>query len=781
MSKRSLRALLAQRLIVVVLLPWLVIVPVVLLIFMPQSQRQSELAQHALARNITAQAHDYLRQAEASLDSLADRLQHEHFDARQRSVLLDTYADASVIFSAIYLVDAAGRIEAVGLPKLARAAAPDLRGKAFAPQTLLARASKSDQALWSNGFTSPNDGSLAIARVMPLPRSTLIGELNVDYSLQGLADRIGQDSLLQIYLLDQQNNVVAGHPKLTESATLDVSELPMVQRARQGATSAPVDFRLGGRELSGEASLLAGTEWLMLVAQPRTQARLLERQSLQQLLVITLIALLVTLPIALLTARALSKRFRIFIAQMLKIAKGNYGLKLADTQIKEIDLLSEHLRLMVNAIKQRELAMVLSADELRISEERLLATLNLTPNVAVQWYDIQGRILMWNHASETIYGFSAAEAVGKTIDQLFYTPEQFSDFLQILRGMRRDETVGPYAATFQRRDGSLGYLLSTTFCIPGELDEPQFACMAIDITEQKIAEHSLQEINQTLEQRVAERTSELTRSNHELMEAMQTLQHTQGELLRSEKLAALGAMVAGIAHELNTPIGNSVMAASTLQDHSKTLAAEIRKGALRRSTLDKFVEHNQTATDILIRNLYRASELISSFKQVAVDQTSEQRRTFRLLELVNEILLTLHPTLKKTPFSVEVDVPEGLWLESFPGPLGQVLVNLINNAITHGFEGLSQGCIWINARACESDWVELAFSDNGTGIPAENLQRVFDPFFTTRLGQGGSGLGLNITHNLVSGILGGSLTVTSELGQGTCFILRLPVVAPAGQ
>ena len=775
MTKRSLRALLAQRLVVVVLLPWLVIVPVVLLVFVPQSQRQNEQEQHALARNIAAQSRDYLLHAQAALEGLARRLQDTPLTPGQRAALLDTYADAAVIFSAIYLLDGQGNIQAVGYPVALRKAAPELLGKAFVPEA--ARA----WGKWSNGYRSPSHEGLAIARRIALQDGLLLGELNVEAALKGLAARMGHDSPVQLFLLDQQNQLVAAYPALTRPGGSEPDWLPIVRQAREQGDSSALDFTLAGQPLRGVASQLADTEWLLLVARPHSQTGLLQSQSLQQLLVMTLIALLITVPIALLTARALSKRFRRFIAQLLKIAKGNYGLKLADTQIAEIDLLSEHLRLMVNAIKQRELAMVLSADELRISEERLLATLNQTPNVAVQWYDSKGRVLMWNKASEAVYGYSAAEAVGKTIDQLFYTPAQFSDFLDMLRRMRRDQTVGPYEASFQRRDGRLGYLLSTTFCIPGELNEHQFACMDIDITEQKMAEQALQEVNQTLEQRVDERTAALTQTNHELKQAMQTLQHTQVELLRSEKLAALGAMVAGIAHELNTPIGNSVMAASTLQDHSKTLATEIRNGALRRSTLDKFIEHNQTATDILIRNLFRASELISSFKQVAVDQTSEQRRTFRLLELVNEILLTLHPTLKKTPFTVEVDVPEGLWLESYPGPLGQVLVNLINNALTHGFDGYAQGGIWINARALDREWIELAFSDNGCGIPEDNLQRIFDPFFTTRLGQGGSGLGLNITHNLVSGILGGSLSVSSVPGQGTCFVLRLPLVAPGGQ
>ena len=291
-------------------------------------------------------------------------------------------------------------------------------------------------------------------------------------------------------------------------------------------------------------------------------------------------------------------------------------------------------------------------------------------------------------------------------------------------------------------------------------------------------ESDYRELNASLEQRINDRTEALRQSNSELSSAMQILQHTQSELVQSEKLAALGALVAGIAHELNTPIGNSLMAASSLQDFSREVASAISDGTLKRSALESFLADNQTASDILIRNLRRASELISSFKQVAVDQASAQRRQFHLDEVVSEILITLGPSLKKTPYRVVNQVQLHEELDSYPGPLGQVLVNLINNALLHAFHDREQGCIELRGQTLHGDWLELQVCDDGIGIADEHLPRIFDPFFTTRLGQGGSGLGLHIVHNLVSGVLGGKLGVRSQLGQGTCFTLRLPRVAP---
>jgi signal transduction histidine kinase len=288
-----------------------------------------------------------------------------------------------------------------------------------------------------------------------------------------------------------------------------------------------------------------------------------------------------------------------------------------------------------------------------------------------------------------------------------------------------------------------------------------------DITAKHRSEQEILQLNATLEQRVDQRTQELTNTLNQLTAA-------QAELVRSEKMSALGAMVAGIAHELNTPIGNSLTVASTLQDHSANFLAEMGKG-LTRSKLDEFVQNTQQGTSILMRSLHHAAELVSSFKQVAVDQTSVNRRVFRLRETLNEILLTLGPTLRKTTHTVECLVPEDIALDSYPGPLGQIITNLINNALVHAFEGRQNGKIVITATLTQPGWVDIAVRDDGLGIPQAHLDKVFDPFFTTKLGKGGSGLGLNIVYNLVTTSLGGRVQVVSTSGQGACFTLSLPL------
>jgi signal transduction histidine kinase len=271
----------------------------------------------------------------------------------------------------------------------------------------------------------------------------------------------------------------------------------------------------------------------------------------------------------------------------------------------------------------------------------------------------------------------------------------------------------------------------------------------------------------------------LRRAHRELQDMVGTLAKAREDIVRNEKLAGLGAMVAGIAHELNTPIGNSLMAATTFEmqtdDIGQHLASE---GVITRKEFEHYIQNARLSVNILSRNLHRAADIVTNFKQVAVDQTSSQRRSFLLAEVVAGNVLTLQPTIKRTPFVIKQHVPEDLMMESYPGPLGQVITNLINNAIVHAYDGRSEGLIAVTAQLSAQGWVTLGVEDHGVGIRREDVPRIFDPFFTTKLGVGGSGLGLNIVHNIVTEVLGGTISVSSELGGGTRFTLTLPMSAP---
>jgi PAS domain S-box-containing protein len=291
-----------------------------------------------------------------------------------------------------------------------------------------------------------------------------------------------------------------------------------------------------------------------------------------------------------------------------------------------------------------------------------------------------------------------------------------------------------------------------------------FVTTYTDITKQKQAELALSHANIQLEKNVADRTSEL--------------RHTQDDLIRSEKLASLGSLVAGVAHELNTPIGNSLLTSSTLREKTMTFSRLVGGGLVRKSDLTLFLSDAEHASELIERGLASAANLISSFKQVAVDQASSKRRLFQMDKVCSDVIATMMAKIRHAGLNIELKIPANIELDSYPGPLDQVISNLVENSILHGQHGQSGGHIVISARPVETEFVELCFSDNGVGIPEENLQRIFDPFFTTKLGRGGSGLGLNIVYNIVTSVLGGKIIVQSVEGKGASFLLTLPLKAP---
>lgn len=380
-----------------------------------------------------------------------------------------------------------------------------------------------------------------------------------------------------------------------------------------------------------------------------------------------------------------------------------------------------------------------------------------------------------NEAWECQFGLSRESALNRDIAEAGFW-KTAEDCTQLLAAVESSGELRDYEVWRKRGDGDL--ILCSVSARLFEVGGDNLLLLAeMDISEKRRHEEAIHDLNVSLEYRVEQRTAELRAANERLSETLGHLQRAQDELLRTEKLAALGSLVAGIAHELNTPIGNSLMVASAFGDQTKVVNQAMAAG-LRRSQLEGYLADAREASDQLQRNLHRASELINSFKQVAVDQTSSQRRQFNLAEVVSELMLTLKPMLKKTPYHVDCEEIPSLVMDSYPGPLGQVLTNLIQNAILHGFEGASQGRVLLQVRTLDSQQVELKVIDNGKGILPAHLGRIFDPFFTTKLGQGGSGLGLNVVYTIVTGILGGNIFVESEVGRGTCFTVVFPVVAP---
>ncbi|CAM2006180.1 hybrid sensor histidine kinase/response regulator [Acanthopleuribacter pedis] len=297
--------------------------------------------------------------------------------------------------------------------------------------------------------------------------------------------------------------------------------------------------------------------------------------------------------------------------------------------------------------------------------------------------------------------------------------------------------------------------------------------LEIEVQQRELAEGKLRALNEDLESRIEARTHEIQQKNEALQDALGHLREAQEHMVASEKMAALGGLVAGIAHEINTPVGIGVTATSHLTQKTNDLLEAYQNKTMKRSDLHSFLQTAREATHMIMSNLNRASELIQSFKQVAVDQSSETRRTFQVREYLEEVILSLRPNLKKTHIEVAVTCDPALSLDSYPGAFGQIISNLTMNAVLHGIGAQASGRIRIDVTP-DGDGIILVFEDNGRGIPQDHLKKIFDPFFTTKRGEGGSGLGLHIVYNIVTQTLGGTIQCESVPDAFTRFTLRLP-------
>ncbi|HYF86399.1 ATP-binding protein [Azospirillum sp.] len=291
------------------------------------------------------------------------------------------------------------------------------------------------------------------------------------------------------------------------------------------------------------------------------------------------------------------------------------------------------------------------------------------------------------------------------------------------------------------------------------MDGPAIQAVVVDVTREVEAENALRQSRDAAERALCE------------------LKATQASLIQAEKMASLGQLVAGVAHEVNTPIGITITGASQLQALIEELSERHAASALKKSDFQRFLGDGMEMANLILSNSTRAANLVQSFKLVAVDQSSDERRAFLLRDYIDELLRSLHPTYKaRAALTISVDCPVDLELDGYPGALSQILTNLIMNALIHALDPEQPGGIAISARPCDGDMVELSVADDGNGIAQEVLPKIFDPFFTTRRGSGGSGLGLHIVYNLVTGRLHGTIGVESRPGQGTRFTLRFPRV-----
>ncbi|MBK5653471.1 MAG: PAS domain S-box protein [Rhizobium sp.] len=374
------------------------------------------------------------------------------------------------------------------------------------------------------------------------------------------------------------------------------------------------------------------------------------------------------------------------------------------------------------------------------------------------------RYVMMNRYMAGIFGVDPQDAIGRTTAELMQrygaakTDENDKRVLSVLR------ELGFYEEEYKDAAGNMRQWLVNKLPIldqQGEIEN--IVTVALDIGERKRSEQEMRKAKDSAEA------------------ALRNLRETQNSLIEAEKLAALGRLVAGVAHEVNNPVGISLTVASALERKTAIFAAQVERGDLRRSSLNDFLNTARDASSQLVANLNRAAELIQSFKQVAADRNYSDQRTFDLGDLTEQVVMSLRPGLRKHNLTLNVDCEPNLMMNSYPGPYGQVLTNLFLNAVAHAFPDGKPGEVEIKVHAAGGDNVEVIFADNGCGMSLDVRRRAFDPFFTTRRDQGGTGLGLHIVYSIVTTRLGGRLSLDSAPGNGTRIQIILPRVAPLEQ
>lgn len=397
-------------------------------------------------------------------------------------------------------------------------------------------------------------------------------------------------------------------------------------------------------------------------------------------------------------------------------------------------------------------------ERLRESEAQLIHILETSP-MAVNITTREGAWLFCNAQSCAIMGLSRAELTAMPTPDFYADPAERG---HLLDRFAREGSFRNAEMRLRRPDGSVVWALSSWDRIVFDGQEAMLTWL-YDITDRKAAEAELSTAKEAAEQALAE------------------LRDAQQSLIQAETMASLGALVAGVAHEVNTPVGIGLTAATHIGEMTRLMHGRFEQGTLRRSEMADYLDTVAESARLMVGNIERAAELIQSFKQVAVDQTSGDRRRFDLATYIEEVVFSLRPRLRRSAATVTVDCPVNVEMDSFPGALSQILTNLLINAVVHGFaDGARPGNVAITVGTVGEGRVLLSVADDGEGIPPEHLSRVFEPFFTTRRGQGGSGLGLHIVFNTVTQLLGGTIRVDSQPGEGTRFLITVPRVAPAG-
>lgn len=467
---------------------------------------------------------------------------------------------------------------------------------------------------------------------------------------------------------------------------------------------------------------------------------------------IALVFLVVSLLASLAVARSIRRPLASARAAMRAVVVGD-----RDTAIRDLGARDE-IGAIARSIEvfRREVAGIRRRQEQHADQERRwYSVLETSPIGIAVLSAADGRVLFRNHRWDALFGALADRSPASPASWFVST----ADALRLTDTVALEHGASGFQAELRGEDGGVWWGLFEVHPIEFA-GRPAHIYWIYDVTDRQRAE------------------AELRAAKDRAEAAFRNLADAQRSLIEAEKLAAIGGLVAGVAHEVNNPVGIGVTVASSLARRADQFAEELAAAPLRRSRLDAFVAATREAAQQLVANLGRAADLVQSFKQVAVDRTHADRRAFDLADATEQIAASLRPGLKTTPHVLRLDIAAGLVLDGYPGAWGQVVTNLFMNALMHAFPDGRAGTLTITARGRPNGEVAIVFADDGVGMSEETARRAFEPFFTTRRGSGGSGLGLHIVYNIVVHRLGGRIRLDTAPGAGCRFHMVLPAHAP---
>ncbi len=489
---------------------------------------------------------------------------------------------------------------------------------------------------------------------------------------------------------------------------------------------------------------------------------------------ITITTLILMLGIALYFSKRMSASIEAVNQALARLSQGDTAFSsvqsddqyLSDS-FKAVDVFRDSLK----KNEQQNLELNQAVIALNDSKEQYMSLLNITtaPILAV---DVDGKILLVNQAAITLFEFDKIDLIDSSFFDLVEQSLYFNS--EIITAFSQDDEQSLY--TFDK-EPIIGIKASCepfymNLCVGKQMraTTPHLIFSIIDVTLRILSEEKLLRYQNQLEERVRNRT-------HELQYSLDELTQTQGQLIEAEKMASLGGLVAGVAHEINTPVGIGITCTSQLGELTQAFEEKYLEGKLSKLGIEKYIQKVKDCVQINLSNLTRGAELINSFKEISVDQSTEEVRSFDLKQYIEGILLSVNVKFKKTQHQINLHCEEAVMVHSVPGAYSQILTNFLMNSLIHGFENITHGNIDIHIKETPKSII-LTYIDNGCGVSKEQLLKIYDPFYTTKRHSGSTGLGMNIVYNLVSQRLAGTITCSSKPNEGVKFVLTLPLIIP---